>query len=65
MDREQFIQMLESHDWYYMFSDDHQQWTKGRQERAEIMMAIQANEREMRPIFEQYLKDNINQEQAG
>ena len=65
MDKEHFMKMLESHDWYYMFSDDHQQWVKGRQERAEIMMTIQANEREMRPIFEQYLKDNINQEQAG
>lgn len=58
---EQFTQMLKNHDWYYMYSDDHRYWTKGRQERAEIMMAIQNDEQLLRPVFEQYLQENVNQ----
>ena len=44
INEQEFLKMLENHDWYYEYSDDHSQWNKGRQQRAAIMMAIQADE---------------------
>lgn len=29
MSREEFKNKVKSHDWYYMFSDDHSVWSKG------------------------------------
>lgn len=33
-------QMLESHDWFYEYSDDHGAWRRGKAERAQIMAEI-------------------------
>jgi len=53
--------LLEKHDWYYMYSDDHRAYTKGREEYDEIRRQMdiccglglgqQANE-----LYEQYQK---------
>ena len=55
INEQEFLNMLENHDWYYEYSDDHSQWTKGRQQRAAIMMAIQADET-LRPLYDKFQK---------
>lgn len=58
INKQEFLKMLESHDWTYQYSDDHVRWTKGRQQRAAIMMTIQADE-SLRPLFDKFEK-NMN-----
>ena len=55
INEQEFLNMLESHDWYYEYSDDHSQWNKGRQQRAAIMMAIQADET-LLPLYDKFQK---------
>ena len=41
MNTTEFFELLESHDWYYEYSDDHKAWTKGSIERKTIQAIIQ------------------------
>ena len=34
---EQYEAALATHDWYYMMSDDHRVWERGRAEKAKLM----------------------------
>lgn len=50
-----FYDMLEKHDWYYEFSDDHRAWKKGRLEYQKIK-AIAAISPEYRQLHEDWTK---------
>lgn len=39
MNLEQFEEMLQWHDWYYEYSDDHRMWRKGNASAQSIAMA--------------------------
>jgi len=41
MDIQEFFKLLENHDWYYQYSDDHRAWTKGRNENQRLQSIIQ------------------------
>lgn len=46
MTNEEFFKLLEIHDWYYQYADDHRAWTKGSQESKRLQALIQEN-----PLF--------------
>lgn len=56
MTKEKFIQMLESHDWYYQRSDDHGKWTRGCEQRQRIMAAKVLLGVDGEYLFEKYRK---------
>ena len=33
---DKFKQMLLEHDWYFVYSDDHRAWRRGKQQRADL-----------------------------
>jgi hypothetical protein len=41
MDTSEFFKLLEKHDWYYQYSDDHRAWTKGSEESRRLQAIIQ------------------------
>lgn len=59
MQREDFIQLLEWHDWHYERSDDHRKYIKGGQQRASIQRALDKSKEEgwgdeAKSIYDQY-----------
>ena len=36
MTKEEYQKLLESHDWYYHYSDDHRVWKRGQKEREDL-----------------------------
>jgi hypothetical protein len=50
---EEFYTMLEGHDWYFDYSDDHRAWDKGRKERYAIQAKMQENDK-LRKLWEAY-----------
>lgn len=36
-ERLEFAKALNAHDWYYQYSDDHRYWTRGSQERRQLI----------------------------
>jgi len=40
---QEFYKLLNSHDWQYHFSDDHRQWQRGREQRAQILQDLENN----------------------
>lgn len=53
MNSEEFMNMLERHDWYYAYSDDHRVWTKGREESDAIYKAM-TDDVELRELYRNY-----------
>jgi len=41
MDASEFFSLLEKHDWYYNYSDDHRAWEKGKNESHRLQAIIQ------------------------
>lgn len=41
---EQYIAALKAHDWYYDYSDDHQAWLKGNDQRVALQQMYRAFE---------------------
>lgn len=41
MDASEFFKLLEKHDWYYQYSDDHRAWEKGNEESRRLQAIIQ------------------------
>ena len=59
---QQYIDMLKSHDWTYDYSDDHNAWTKGHEERN----AIRSMAKTIDPDLEIYNKyDPLKKENMG
>ena len=52
---DKYVNMLQTHDWYYDYSDDHTQWQKGLEEMAKIREAYKALEPELaKALWNQY-----------
>lgn len=45
--------LLEKHDWYYTYSDDHRYYVKGSKERKVLQSMVQENERLMK-LYKDY-----------
>jgi hypothetical protein len=56
MTKQQFVQMLESHDWTYQRSDDHRKWKRGCEQRKSIMAAKVLFGDDGEHLFEKYRK---------
>jgi predicted secreted protein len=56
MNTEEFKSLLSSHDWYYMYSDDHRAWSKGAREWDAIAAAMKGNEK-LREVYEKYVEE--------
>lgn len=56
MNKEEFLKLLEAHDWWYMMSDDHRYYTKGSAEWRVINNAMTENP-ELKKVYEIY-KEN-------
>ena len=57
-------QMLQNHDWFYHFSDDHRYYVKGRDEAQRIRVTIECLaelglETEAKELFETYRPEDI------
>jgi len=46
--------MLESHDWFYQWSDDHSKWSRGCRQRQQIMEAKKALGEDGEYLFQKY-----------
>ena len=57
MSKEEFLKLLETHDWWYMMSDDHRYYRKGHSEWQVISNAMSENP-ELKKVYEEY-KENI------
>ena len=44
MDASEFFKLLEKHDWFYQYSDDHRAWTKGSDESRRLQSIIQEDD---------------------
>lgn len=55
MNKQTFTELLEKHDWYYMFSDDSNVYDKGLREENEIKEAYKDNS-ELEEIYNSYFK---------
>ena len=56
MSNQEFLKMLQAHDWYYGYSDDHGAWRKGQQQWQRISAALKAHP-ELRETFDTYKKE--------
>ena len=64
MTLETFKSMLETHDWFYTYSDDHRYYTRGSDQRALINKALdelteQGLEREAKDLFNEVSPDDF------
>ena len=53
---QEFYALLERHDWYYDWSDDHRVWRKGTRERNILESLAKENGPEYQTLLEQYRK---------
>ncbi len=44
MEASEFFSLLEKHDWFYQYSDDHRAWEKGSTESKRLQAIIQEND---------------------
>jgi len=49
----EFYDMLDAHDWYYQFSDDHRSWLAGQNQMMRIKETIK-RQPELAPLFQQF-----------
>jgi len=64
MTLETFKSMLETHDWFYTYSDDHRYYTRGRDQRASINKALdelteKGQEREAKDLYNEICPDDF------
>lgn len=57
---EDFKKMLDSHDWYYYFSDDHGVWQRGEREVAQIKYVLKNGTDEMKKMYNKYHASYFN-----
>ena len=53
MNREDYIKLLECHDWYFEMSDDFRVWEKG-QKNLDKLLRIAGQNSEFRNLFNEY-----------
>jgi len=44
MEASEFFSLLEKHDWFYQYSDDHRAWERGSTESKRLQSIIQEND---------------------
>jgi len=52
----EFYKMLENHDWFYDYSDDHSVWRSGSQSMGAIRGAVETGPKEYKELFDAYQK---------
>lgn len=60
MTKEKFTKMLESHDWFYQWSDDHSKWMRGCEQRRKILEAKSQLGEDGEYLFEKYRKKHTS-----
>ncbi len=60
----EFYELLEKHDWYYMYSDEYRVWKKGEEEASTIQQIVKQSE-EHRKLLEEYSKHMFSGPQWG
>ena len=55
-----FKKLLDNHDWFYHFSDDHGVWVRGEHQVAEIRYALSNGNDEMKKLYNEYHSRNFN-----
>lgn len=53
---DEYIKLLQCHDWYYVFSDDHRVWLAGEAQYKRIMELSKLYDPTLE-IFRQYMKE--------
>ena len=56
MNKEDFLKLLNAHDWYYMYSDDHSVWRRGKDE-AQVIFAAMRDNKELGELYQNYKKE--------
>lgn len=57
----QFKQMLDEHDWYYKYADDHRDWLRGFMSHKRIKEAIE-DSKELKRFYKAYKKQFVKDE---
>lgn len=60
---ENLIQKLKTHDWFYMYSDDHRSFTKGNGELHDLkalMIELGLDSKTKQGLFNQYCPEPLN-----
>tara|TARA_R110000868_G_scaffold203167_1_gene450988 strand:+ start:401 stop:637 length:237 start_codon:yes stop_codon:yes gene_type:complete len=61
MKLQDFKKLLDNHDWFYNFSDDHGIWVRGERQVAEIHhVLLQNNNIEMKKLYNEYYARYFN-----
>lgn len=53
---DEYIKLLQSHDWFYNYSDDHRVWRAGEEQYKKIMALAKEHDPSFE-IFRQYMKE--------
>ena len=64
MEREDYQQLLDKHDWYYEFSDDPRVYKKGKQERRKLVSLAKSSE-ELASLYSQEHKKHFGGRYEG
>ena len=54
MTLEDFKKLLDSHDWFYHFSDDHSYWVAGERSSAQISYVLRNGTDDMKKLYNEY-----------
>ena len=57
-----FFNLIEKHDFYYSYSDDHNVWSKGVRESMEIKKLLVSNHPEFTEVYNDYVTEKFNGE---
>lgn len=60
MTLENFKKLLDDHDWFYAFSDDHTYWIRGESQSREIFSALKTGTDEMKKLYNEYHANYFN-----
>ena len=54
---EDFLEILNKHDWYYDYSDDHRVWTRGH-DNWKLICRIREKDEMFEKIYQAYIQEN-------
>lgn len=57
--REDYQRLLENHDWYYGYSDDHKAWRKGQAESDQLRQLAKSNP-EFAQMYREYSQEKFS-----
>lgn len=56
--KEEFIKVLEAHDWLYAYSDDHKVYTEGKRE-ARVIQELVENDAYLMGVYESFTGEGL------